>query len=171
MNDTLITIKEFYALPENKKCAPEVLEILTTEDIETLLSKYVLSPTVKNKMILEMKKRKPNFGIEEFPESGGSENEESKDDKVYPALGFIAGVYKFMGWLFIIGGFFGAVNAFSSDSNVSVEVGILVIVGSLFFSLLSFASAEFIKVFTDISSYAYRILKHLKQNKYTNSLL
>lgn len=156
MSGKQISIKEFSALPEIKKCAPEVLASVTTEDMETLLNEHPLTPKVKNTISAELKNRNPNFVYDDVPEG-----EDSDDDKEYPALNFIAGVDKFIGWLFIIAGVISLIYFLTEGS---VWEGILALVGSFVFALISFASAESIKVITDISSSAYRILQHLKDN-------
>ncbi|MDI9528827.1 MAG: hypothetical protein QM233_02735 [Candidatus Cloacimonadota bacterium] len=86
----------------------------------------------------------------------------AENDKSYPALDFIAGLFKFFGWLLVIAGIIGLVVFISKEM---VLVGILILIASSFNALISFAFAELITVFTDISSSTYRIRKHLQYNK------
>jgi hypothetical protein len=71
-------------------------------------------------------------------------------------------MFKLFGWLQAIVGII-VLLVFSSKE---MELyGILVLAASLFSALLSFAYSELILVVTDISSSAFRILKHLKDSK------
>ncbi len=159
MSDNIISIAEFSTMPDDLKRHPDVLENVTTGDLKTLLSEYNLSPMAKNSIITELMNREPGFKHDLYPEI-----EESEADKVYPALNFIAFLLKFAGWVYIIIAFVSAAKLFSSGSEASAVIGILVLAGALFLALMSFAIAETIKVFTDISSSAFKILQCIKKN-------
>ena len=87
---------------------------------------------------------------------------DAESDKSYPALNFISGMFKLFGWLLVI---VGIIVLLVFISKKMALVGILILTASLFNALISFAFSELISVFTDISSSAYRIQKHLQYNK------
>jgi len=142
MEHERISIQDFRDLSSSWQCSPDKIEKVTTEDLKTLLKEYVLSDQAKSAIIKELKKR--------------------EDDKSYPALNFIAGMFKLFGWLQAIVGIIVVWVFFSKEMEL---YGILVLAASLFSALLSFAYSELILVVTDISSSAFRILKHLKDSK------
>lgn len=160
MSDRFVSIEEYSSLSDGFKCAPEVLEKVTTDDLKTLLYEHTLAPMIQNTIITELKNREPDFEHDDVPEIEGLE-----EDKKYPVLNFIGSIYHLIGWLLIFGGLTGSICLFSSDSDKSIVDGIIVMVCALFLALMSFAFAEFILVVTDISSSAFKILKKLQDKK------
>jgi len=158
MEHERISIQDFRDLSSSWQCSPDKIEKVTTEDLKTLLKEYVLSDQAKSAIIKELKKREPNIEYASINPLDAL----AEDDKSYPALNFIAGMFKLFGWLQAIVGIIVVWVFLSKEMEL---YGILVLAASLFSALLSFAYSELILVVTDISSSAFRILKHLKDSK------
>ena len=153
MENQRISIQDYRALSSAWQCSSDKLEKVTTEDLKKLLADYVLSEKAKRAIIDELKRREPDFSYDSVNPLQALADE----DKVYPALSTIAIIFKLFGWLLIIAGVL-VVILISKEMAI---MGILALLVALFFALLSFAVAEGIFVITDISSLAYRILKHI----------
>ncbi len=154
MENDRISIQDYRALSSAWQCSSDKLEKVTTEDLKKLLAEYVLSEQAKRAIIDELKRREPNFSYASVNPVQALEDE----DKSYPALAIIAGIFKLFGWVLIIVGILALVLFISKEMTL---VGIIALAVALFFALFSFAGAESIVVITDISSSAFRILKQV----------
>jgi hypothetical protein len=153
-----ISIQNYMALSDVEQCSQDILSQVSTEDLRSLWNDYVLSYNVKLKIFDEISSREPNANLSIVNHGDNL----SLEDKKYPALGFLAGVYRLFSFVLIIVGVAASIDYISKEM---VPTGVIVLLASLFFSLISYACAESIIVITDISSFAFRILKHIKDDK------
>jgi len=148
-----LTIEDLWEMPEDERYSSQVLSEVTSDNLVKILDEYVLSGAEKEKLISELQRRDPSFVY--------TENEETdlhEGSIKYPALNTLVVVYKILGWILIIGGVLGAL-AYIEESVIA---SIAIAIGGVIFGIMALAAAESIKVMTDISSFSYQILKHLK---------
>lgn len=157
MDNKDLTLDELWEMPEEQRWTPEVLSQLSSEDLRSIIEEYEISPQIYEAIFEELKKRDPTLVNGELHISNIN-----KGNNNYPALTFIAMVFRLFGWILIIAGLI--LGAYFM-SEVSVYVGIISFIVASFYALLSFACAEVIKVFTDISTSSFRIINHLENNK------
>jgi hypothetical protein len=151
MDKKHLTVEDLWEMPEDERYSPSVLSEVTSEDLLKILDEYVLDNDDKEKLVNELKRRDPSFV---YVENDVDLHEEGLK---YPALNGLVIIYTILGWVLLIGGLIGAIKL--SDNTIAM---VLTIVASVILAIFSFASAESIKVMTDISSFSYQILKHLK---------
>ncbi|NLO11802.1 MAG: hypothetical protein GX122_05190 [Candidatus Cloacimonetes bacterium] len=162
MNQSRISIQEYYNLDLEQRCMRRYLTQMSTEDLKTVLANGSLTDKERTAVLEEL-----NWRRRFYPESSTSEKTPSKS---YPALFVISGIMKAIAWLIYLAGiiaFIGfsvvAAETYSYGGNIKVMTGFIALIASIIVGTGWLATAELIKLLIDISISNHSILEELQK--------